>query len=244
MVDDDPAVRDMLRRSLLRSGFRVATAPSGHEALELAARLMPTAITLDVMMPQMDGWSVLSKLKANPLTRHIPVIMVTIVNEKKAGYALGASEYLVKPIDREYLVDVLEKYRPLNASECTVLIVEDEALTRATIGTILTGKGYQILEAANGEEALELMEKHNPCLILLDLIMPHMDGFAFARKLQTETRWKDIPVIILTSKDLTDEEKGSLEGQVTNILQKQAMAPENLVRQVEQFIAHRLREDK
>src|SRR6266849_5298911 len=173
VIDDEAAVRDLMQRFLTKAGFRVITASGGEEGVRRARELKPDAITLDVMMPGMDGWAVLSALKADPELADIPVIMLTIVDDKNLGYALGASDYLTKPIDRERLVTVLEKYR----RDAPVLVVDDDATLRELLRRILEGAGYTVVEAENGRVALERLRTLAPGVILLDLMMPEMDGF-------------------------------------------------------------------
>jgi len=161
VIDDDATVRDLLERFLGREGFRVVSADGGEEGLRLAGELRPDAITLDAMMPGMDGWSVLSALKADPDVSGIPVIMLTLVDDKSLGYALGAADYLTKPVDRQRLVSVLEKYRQDDAS-CDILVVDDDPSGRRAVRQTLEKEGFEVAEAGNGHEALESMEKNVP----------------------------------------------------------------------------------
>lgn len=243
IVDDDPVVRDIISRSLVREGYSVVQASDGKQALELAEKFLPTAITLDVMMPGMDGWQVLSQLKANSQTRHIPVIIVTILNEKSTGFSLGASEYLVKPVDREVLRDVISRYRHPGHQQ-PVLVVDDDAITRSTLREVLVTEGYAVIEAEHGKHALQMLSEHQPALILLDLVMPVMDGFTFAAHLKAHPQWSKLPVIVLTSRELDPADCRKLEGHVHNILQKHACPPQTLISQVRQFIDdHRIKGD-
>jgi len=188
-------VRDMLQRFLSREGFRVVTAPGGEAGLELARELHPDAITLDVLMPGMDGWAVLAALKADPDLAEIPVIMLTIVDDRNMGYALGASEYLTKPVDRERLVSVLHRYGDA-PSPGRVLVVEDEAATRELLRRVLEAEGWTVAEAENGRAALERVAEQRPDLILLDLMMPDMDGWETYDNIRQMT---DVPVIVVSA---------------------------------------------
>ena len=180
VIDDDPGVRELMGRYLTREGFRVAVASSGDEGLRLARELRPDAITLDVMMPGLDGWAVLGALKADAATADIPVVMLTIVDDRNLGYALGAAEYLTKPIDRERLLAVLARYR----RDRPVLIVEDDAPLRELLRRMLEREGYTVVEAEHGRAALDRLREGAPGVILLDLMMPVMDGFEFLAELR------------------------------------------------------------
>ncbi len=240
-IDDDPIVRDMLQRFLSREGFRVVTAPGGEEGLQLARELHPDAITLDVLMPGMDGWAVLAALKADPDLAVIPVVMLTIVDDKNLGYALGASDYLTKPVDRDRLITVLHRYRTQPASS-RVLVVEDEAATRDLLRRVLEGEGWIVAEAENGRVALERVAEQRPDLILLDLLMPEMDGFEFVDELRRREGWESIPVVVVTAKDLTAEDRLRLHGYVHKILQKGAYQREELLAEVRDLVASLIRE--
>ncbi|HEY9632506.1 MAG TPA: response regulator [Coleofasciculaceae cyanobacterium] len=236
VIDDDPTVHDLMQRFLTKEGFRVASALTGEEGLAVAQALQPDAITLDVMMPSMDGWGVLAGLKANPELANIPVIMLTIVDNKNMGYALGASDYLTKPIDRDRLNAILKKHQR-DRSPKTLLLVEDDAPTREMMHRLLEKEGWTVMEAENGHIALERMSDIQPELILLDLMMPEMDGFTFVHELQQHESWRSIPVVVLTARDITPEDRQQLNGYVENILQKGAYTCEALLSQVSQLVS-------
>ncbi len=236
VIDDDPAVCDMMRRFLSKEGFRVETSSGGEEGLRLARELHPDAITLDVMMPSMDGWTVLTTLKADPELADIPVIMLTIIDDKNMGYALGASDYMTKPVDRDRLVSILRKYRS-NAPRFHVLVIEDSDPMRNMLRKILEKEGCAVIEAENGRVALERVAETRPCLILLDLMMPEMDGFQFVTELRANESWRSIPVVVITAKDITLEERQQLNGYVHKILQKGVYSRETLLREVRDLIA-------
>jgi PAS domain S-box-containing protein len=235
VIDDDPSIRDYLAKSLAAEGICVSTASDGEEGLRLAREHRPAVIFLDVLMPRTDGWAVLNALKCDSILADVPVVMMTIFNEAEMGYLLGASEYLAKPIDRERLVAVLKKYCPLNSS-IDVLVVEDEAATRQVIHRTLAKQGWIVAEAANGRIALEQMARHKPSFILLDLLMPEMDGFEFLTEVRKNEAWRSIPVIILTSKDLTASERNLMDGNVKKILQKGACGRESLLREMRHIV--------
>jgi PAS domain S-box-containing protein len=242
VIDDDSTVHDLMHRFLTKEGFRVESALTGEEGLRLAKELQPDAITLDVMMPKMDGWAVLSRLKADPELANIPVIMVTIVDNKNMGYALGASDYLTKPIDRTRLSAILKKYR-CDRPPCPILLVEDDVATREMMRRMLEKEGWAVTEAENGRIALERMADNRPELILLDLMMPEMDGFAFVHELQQHKLWRSIPVVVLTAKDITPEDHQRLNGYVENILQKGAYSCEELLDQVRNLVTAYVRQE-
>jgi signal transduction histidine kinase/CheY-like chemotaxis protein len=219
VVDDDPSARDLLRRFLNKEGFHVECAANGPEAISAAKSFRPKAITLDVMMPGMDGWAVLTKLKEEPLVADIPVIMLTIVDDKHFGHALGATEYLTKPVDRERLSAVIHKLiKP--ASSGKVLIVDDDPQVRDMLTRTLEGKDWVVAAAEDGRAGLDAMKANTPDLILLDLMMPRMDGFEFVSELRKHKDWRSIPIIVITAKTLTKEDRLLLQGHVQKVLQK------------------------
>jgi PAS domain S-box-containing protein len=240
VVDDEPDVRDLIRRYLERSGFRVETASNGEEAVRLARVLRPQAITLDVLMPTIDGWAVLSALKADPELSDIPVIMLTMTDNKNMGFALGATDYLTKPIDRGRLVAMLAKHRikpPLpGLFNARVLIVEDTDSTREMLRRVLEKEGWQVDEADNGLAALQKMAHNQPDLILLDLMMPEMDGFQFISEMRQTVEWQPIPVIVITAKTLTEADRQHLNGYVERILQKGSANRDDLLHEVRHLV--------
>lgn len=238
IIDDDPVARELLERYLSKDGFTVRAASSGQEGLALAKILKPDAITLDVMMPSMDGWAVLTALKADPDLADIPIIMLTMVAEKNLGYSLGASDYMVKPIDRSRLTAMMARYHKHGPScpPCRILLVEDDAPTRDMSRRTLEKSGLTVIEAENGQAALEKLEHEIPCVIMLDLMMPVMDGFQFAAELHKKEEWRTIPVIVVTAKDITDEDQLRLNGYVEKIMQKGAHSHESLLSEVGRFV--------
>jgi len=238
VVDDNPNARDLLDRTLRREGYRTALASSGVEALEIARKLRPAAITLDVMMPGMDGWAVLGQLKADPATCDIPVIMVTVLEDRNLAYSLGASDYLTKPIDRERLASVLRKHH-CGRIPCPVLVVEDDAGSRRFLRSILEHESWHVEEAENGVAALEWLSRSEtvPELILLDLMMPTMDGFELVNTLRMNPEWRQIPIIVITAKDITEEDRARLNGQVQQILTKGRIDREALLGELRQALA-------
>jgi len=235
VVDDDPTQRDLVQRFLVREGFHVRCASSGEEGLRLARQLRPIAITLDVMMPGMDGWSVLMALKAEMILRDIPVIMLTMVDDPKRGFTLGAADYATKPVDHARLCHILRKYS-CPSPPCPVLLVEDDPAARATMRRILEKEGWNVTEAENGRVALERMEQARPRIILLDLMMPEMDGFEFAARVRRRPEWRLIPIVVVTARDLSAEERHRLNGFVETIIRKEGDSHEALLNQVRDLL--------
>jgi CheY-like chemotaxis protein len=236
VIDDDPEVHELLRRSLTREGYRVLTASSGEEGLRLAKDLRPAVITLDVMMPGVDGWAVLAALKTDATTNDIPVVMLTMVDNRSRGYALGASDYLTKPVDRQRLVSILRKYAS-GRSPAPVLVVDDDPDNRQLVRRLLAREGWAVVEAENGRAALERLAEARPALILLDLMMPEMDGFQFLEELHRREPPLGVPVVVLTAKELTPADRDRLNGGVARILQKGNPADvQALLRQVHQRV--------
>ena len=236
VIDDDPAACEIIERYLVKDGFNVTTASSGEEGLRLAHGIQPAAITLDVMMPEMDGWSVLRALKADPVLRRIPVIMLSMIEDRTRGYSLGAVDYLTKPVDRDQLHKALSRYY-CDDEVCPVLLVEDDAETREVMAHMLEKAGWLVSGAGDGVEALEMMEAQPPRLVLLDLMMPVMDGFGFLAAMRKNTEWQHIPVIVVTAKDLTEEDRSRLAGSVDEILEKNAYTQEQLLQRVRDAVA-------
>jgi CheY-like chemotaxis protein len=228
VIDDDPDSRDLLKRMLEKDGYAVLTASGGAEGLALAKEHQPELITLDVMMPSMDGWAVLSALKADPATAEIPVVMMTMVDDKPMGFALGASDYLTKPIDKSRVLQVVSRRVAHHGDD--VLVVEDDPMAADIVRRTLEADGRPSRHARNGLEALRLVHESRPALIVLDLMMPEMDGFAFLDALRAEgPDFAAIPVVVLTAKDLTADERGFLSGRVQETLRKGAEQRENLL---------------
>ncbi len=235
VIDDDATVRDLMRRFLSREGFDVVTASGGKEGLELARELQPSVITLDVFMPDMDGWSVLQALKQDAELSRIPIILMTISDEKQKGFTLGASGYLSKPVDRTRLAELLNRFKQPTA-KATVLVVEDDETTRELMRRLLVGEGWNVAVAANGREALEKLGFERTDLVLLDLMMPEMDGFEFIAEFRKDPRFASTPVIVITAADLGPAERSRLNGGVQHILQKSASDQDGFLRQIRSLV--------
>jgi CheY-like chemotaxis protein len=235
VIDDDPAVRDLVQRYLVKEGFSVTLAAGGAEGLEVARKLKPRVITLDVMMPGMDGWAVLTALKADPALAAIPVVMMTISDQRDLGFSLGAVDYFTKPIDRDRLTAVLARYRAVTA-DGLILVVEDDGVTRELLNQTMTKAGLRVVTASNGIEALEQVAKAAPSLVLLDLMMPEMDGFEFLQRFRQLSAHTKTPVIVLTAKELNQSDRERLTGKVTDILQKGAYTKEALLSEIRNLL--------
>jgi CheY-like chemotaxis protein/nitrogen-specific signal transduction histidine kinase len=222
VVDDDPVVHEVLSATLAKEGYRLLHANDGAEALDLMRKSPPDIVTLDVMMPKVDGWSVLGIMKSEAALQHIPVIMLTIVDDRNLGYSLGASEFMTKPIDRARLVALIQQFaRP--HGEPRVLIVDDEPEVRAVIRQTVEGVGLKTAEAVNGRAALDWLSRNElPALILLDLMMPGMDGFEFLEQMRDDEDLIEVPVVVLTAKALSEEERIFLAERTILILSKSA----------------------
>jgi adenylate cyclase len=237
VIDDDPTVRDMMRRYLSREGFDVVTAADGDEGISLAGELRPSVITLDVLMPGTGGWSVLQALKADPDLAAIPVIMISILDEQHKGFALGASGYLNKPIDRGKLTALIEEFK-FGEAVPHALVIEDDDATRLTLSRVLKSAGWDVTEAANGKIGLAQLAVERPHLILLDLMMPEMDGFEFLAQMRRYPANDAIPVIIVTAADLSLDERRRLNGDVSHVLEKAAYPREELLDRIRRLVAH------
>ena len=220
VVDDDPTVRSLLAKTLEKEGYRVISARNGVEGLALAREHRPQAITLDVLMPQMDGWRALKELKADAELRDIPVIMVTVLNERGMAIPLGAADFVTKPVDRQRLTAILREHCASPGS-ASILVVEDDLPTREMLCRSVASMGYVAHVAGNGRSGLDWLANHPaPSLILLDLLMPEMDGFEFLQELRQRPALVDVPVIVVTAKELTAEDVRILSGETERIIAK------------------------
>jgi signal transduction histidine kinase/CheY-like chemotaxis protein len=243
VIDDDPAVHQLLAKALGPQGYTLKFASSGAEGLRLAKELRPALITLDVIMPEMDGWVVLARLKDDPDLAAIPVIMLTVRADQGFGFAMGVADYLQKPIDRERLVSVLRKYYRLHSAK-EVLVVEDDPQMREMLCRMLEDKEWTVAQAENGLAALESVTHCQPSLIVLDLKMPVMDGFEMIAELNKHEDWRKIPVVVVSGKELTPEDRQRLQGHVQTILQKGDFSREELLREVQQTVKRFLASQK
>jgi signal transduction histidine kinase/CheY-like chemotaxis protein len=234
VIDDDATARELIAHNLQVAGFSTVTASGALEGLKLAKELRPVAITLDVMMPDLDGWSVLAALRQDTELAEIPVIMVTILDQQRRATSLGAAGYLTKPIDQHTLQRMIGRFRT-SARPTRILLVEDDALQRKLMREWLVGEQWMVHEAGNGREALDLLRANKPDVILLDLMMPEMDGFEIVGALQEEPLWRDVPVIVITARDLNAKDRERLNSGVHSVLLKNTFRPNELVERIRQL---------
>ena len=236
VIDDDATARDLIADYLRQAGFTVITAAGGGEGLKRAKEYHPIAITLDVMMPDIDGWTVLAALRGDPELADIPIVMATIVDERRHGMTLGAVGYLTKPIDREKLLDLIAKYRA-PSGQTRVLVVEDDAMQRERIRSWLESQRWLLIEAENGRLALDRLRECIADVIILDLMMPEMDGFQLVAEMQKHPVWNQIPIIVVTARDLTVEDHARLNSGIEMVLRKETFSPTTLIERVRQVVA-------
>jgi signal transduction histidine kinase/DNA-binding response OmpR family regulator len=238
IIDDDTGARELFRIHLIRLGYEILEADNGVAGLAVAYREKPNVIILDVIMPDLDGWGVLAQLKNDPVLSNIPVVMASIVENRPLAYALGAAEFVNKPIERMTLEDTVKKCLTSD-HVLTVLIVEDDELTRSMLESLLTKKGWLVRTAINGAEALTSVKEVSPDLILLDLMMPEVDGFEFLKILRTEEQWQSIPVVVLTARNLSETERNLLANDAQNVLQKGAYDKDYLLDQIRLLVGEK-----
>lgn len=234
VIDDDVSTHDVITRYLSEGNFEITATTIPEKALELARKIKPDVIILDVVMPKVDGWSVLTQLKADAELSSIPVIMATFLSDRSMGYTLGATDYLTKPFNQNQLKNILGKYNAL--SEKTIMIIDDDETTRKMMRRLLEKEDWEVVEAQNGEDGLNKIKIHTPKLILLDLMMPKIDGFQFINLLRQNLDWAKIPVIIITAKDLSEQERETLNHYAQDIIRKGAYDRQLLLQEIESLI--------
>ena len=240
VIDDDATARDLITHHLQHAGYQVVTATGGLEGIKKAKESRPMAITLDVMMPDLDGWAVLTALRRDAELADVPVIMATILDEQHRAATLGAAGYITKPIDRDRLLTLVKRFAA-PARPTRVLVVEDDATQRTRVRQWLESADWTIVEAESGSIALTQLRGERPDIILLDLMMPDMDGFQLVAALQQEKDWRDIPVIVITARDLTADDRARLNSGVERILVKDTFNPGQLVEQIRQIVGRNSR---
>jgi signal transduction histidine kinase/CheY-like chemotaxis protein len=236
VIDDDATARDLIADYLRQAGFAVITAAGGAEGLKRAKDHHPIAITLDVVMPDIDGWTVLAALRGDPQLADIPVVMATIVDERRQGMTLGAVGYLTKPIDGDKLVKIIRRYGA-PSGPTRVLVVEDDATQRERVRSLLEPPQWLVTEAENGRVALERLNDTVPDVMILDLLMPEMDGFQLVAALQQHPQWQRIPVVVVTALDLSAQDRARLNSGVETVLLKEAFKPSDLIDGLRRLVA-------
>ena len=220
VVEDDRRSFDLLRVYLEATGARVVSARDGEEGLDTVRRLSPAGVILDILLPGIDGWEVLAQLKADPGTAAIPVIVVSMLDERGRGFMLGAAEYLVKPVSKDQLLAALYRAAAMPERKHTVVAIDDDPLAIELVRASLEPEGWTVLGAATGQEGLALIRERKPSAVLLDLLMPGMDGFEVVEALRADPDTKSVPVVILTSKSMTQQDKERLQGRITYVARK------------------------
>ena len=220
VVEDDRRSFDLLRVYLEATGARVVSARDGEEGLDTVRRLSPAGVILDILLPGIDGWEVLAQLKADPWTAAIPVIVVSMLDERGRGFTLGAAEYLVKPVSKDQLLAALYRAAAMPERKHTVVAIDDDPLAIELVRASLEPEGWTVLGAATGQEGLALIRERQPSAVLLDLLMPGMDGFEVVEALRADPDTKSVPVVILTSKSMTQQDKERLQGRITYVARK------------------------
>ena len=220
VVEDDRRSFDLLRVYLEAAGARVVSARDGEEGLDTVRRLSPAGVVLDILLPGIDGWEVLARLKADSATAPIPVIVVSMLDERGRGFALGATEYLVKPVSKDQLLAALYRAAAMPERKHTVVAIDDDPLAIELVRASLEPEGWTVLGAATGQEGLALIRERQPSAVLLDLLMPGMDGFEVVEALRADPDTKSVPVVILTSKSMTQQDKERLQGRITYVARK------------------------
>jgi len=228
-IDDNPDVISLIAQELEEDGYQVVGAARALEGIQKAHDMQPHAITLDIMMPGMDGWEAISRLKSNPDTADIPVIVLSIIDDKERGFRLGADEYLVKPVDRDALTRVLHRFEGRGKQ---VLVCDDDPDVIDLTRQLLEDDSWTVRSAGNGQEALDEIARHRPDVLLLDLMMPVMDGFETLSRLRADETTADLPVIIITAKDLAGEELSDLRANTSRVIEKDGLDRDRILREL------------
>lgn len=240
LVEDDPGAAELLTRHLSGAGYRTRVARSGIEALHMARELNPAAITLDIILPGLDGWEVMAQLKSDRTTSAIPIVVVSVVDNPELGIALGALDYMVKPVDGKQLVERLNRFastRTNRDSSLRVLIVDDEATNRELLEKALEPAGFSVISASGGDEAIRIARDANPDIVLLDLMMPEVTGFDVVEALHSDRQTRDTPIMILTASTLSDSDKQRLNGRVSKILNRGSVGAADVIGLLRQTVA-------
>jgi len=245
VIEDDPKAADLLRIYLTDAGYTVDIARDGVEGLAKIKQGAPDAVILDVLLPKVDGWAFLTQVKADPATRGIPVIIVSIIDQKGKGFALGAADYLVKPIQRGDLLSTLGTFNltsKVRTTPVTILVIDDDPKAVELVATALEPEGFRILRAYNGETGVTTAETERPDLIILDLLMPGMNGFEVLDRLAQSPATRRLPIIISTVKQLTTEEMQRLHGRIAQLAQKAALSQKDVAAMVKDALRRTLGE--
>ena len=240
VIEDDPVTAHLLRSQLVSAGYEVMVCDQPQNALELAAQFQPSAITLDVVMKPKNGWEVLSQLKQDVRTARIPLIVVSMIDQPGMGALLGADEYLVKPVDKTTLLAALQRHITSRAPaerKPSVLVVEDDTAASEILAEMLTSQGYAVATASDGAQARAHVASSLPELVILDLMLPKVNGFELLGEWRANSRTADLPVFILTSKDLSIQERSYLRQHAEALLSKHESWQEALVKQLDRLVS-------
>jgi len=242
VVEDDPAAAELLTRQLMGAGYRTEVARTGTEALDKAQKLQPAAITLDIILPEVDGWEVITRLKSNEATSGIPIVVVSVVDNPELGMSLGAIDYFVKPVDGRLLLNRLNGFnlgRTPGKDEIRVLVVDDEAANRSWLAKTLEPAGFTVVPASGGREAIHLAKTTKPDFVLLDLMMPEVTGYDVVEALRADEATRDVPIMVLTASHLSEADKKFLNGRVSKILSRGSVANKDIVGLLKRVVAHK-----
>lgn len=238
LVDGDTVLHDLLGEALSHGSYRLIHAFDAEQGFDLATELLPEVIVLNVLSSGLDGWGLLAKLKSDDRVRHVPVVAMTMTDEDDAGYLLRASDFLTKPFRFELLLEIINRHRPDDGVP-RALVIEDEDVTRSILARLLERDGWQVDLAANGFEGLRQLDRGRPAVVLLDLMMPGMDGFEFIKMLRmTEPAGSRLPVVVITAKDLSDDERTWLTGTTRTIAAKDSVGRLELVEGIRDWVTH------
>lgn len=232
VIEDDPKGADLLRIYLTEAGYTVEVARDGAEGVEKIRRLAPAAVVLDILLPKLDGWAFLSQVKADPATRDVPIVIVSIIDQKGKGFALGAADYLIKPVQKEALLRTLSAFSltvRAQTAPVKILAIDDDPKAIELLAAVLEPEGFRVLRAYGGEAGIEVATAEQPDLIILDLLMPEMNGFEVLDRLAQSSATRRLPVILFTLKQLTAEEQQRVQGRVACLAEKEAFNQKEFV---------------
>ena len=235
IIEDNRQASQLIQMYLQEAGYRTDVARDGAEGIEKAKRLKPHIITLDMIMPIKDGWQVLKELKRHPICKDIPIIIISITDEKKLGFSMGAIDYFVKPVNRDELIKAIQKVPVKNNAHKAhpkVLIIDDDKTAAELIQVILESEGYEVVKCMNGKEGVKLASSESPDLIILDLIMPDISGFNVAYQLKQQQSTRNVPIIILTSMEIDEETREQMQGFISTIMSKSRFTKKDLLREI------------
>jgi len=233
-IDDDPDVLLLLKNHLVSEGFEFYGVTDSRNAVDIVRQYRPVLVTLDIMMPQKDGWQILQELKSDPELKEIPVVIHTVVENKALAVSLGAESYLVKPVQAEKIISVIRKFTGTDEGE--ILVVDDNEDFTNFLRNLLERSKFTIYTAKNGVEAIKLLHRTVPRLVFLDLLMPEMDGFEVVEKMYEDEKLKEVPVVVLTAKEVTEDERTKLNSKIKNVVRKEGLTREIILREVNKFI--------